>query len=187
MSNIIRNLFAAALLIQYVNFTAAEQVSGYVLNAGDTVHVSAWREDAVQKEVKVLPDGSITVPLVGRIDVKGLSTQAAEGKISEALKKFIPDPIVTIVVTAVDGNKAYVLGRVQKPGPLVMTSQTTILQALSMAGGLDKFADENGIKIIRYQSSGVQEVIYIKYKELISGSNLSSNVYLKAGDTILVP
>lgn len=158
----------------------------YQLNPGDAVLVSVWREDALQKEVRVLPDGSITFPLVGRVEVGGLSAPEAAKLIAARLKEYIPDPNVTIVITGIDGNRAYVLGKVPKPGPVIMTGPVTVLQALSMAGGLDKFADEGAIKVVRPKAGG-QDILLIDYKNLISGQDMKSNLLLKSGDTLVVP
>ncbi len=158
----------------------------YLLNPGDSILVSVWREDALQKEVRVLPDGSITIPLGGRVEVGGLGTQEVEKRITAKLKDHFPDPVVTVVVTGIEGNRAYVLGKVLKPGPVVMTGRVSVLQALSMAGGLDKFADEGSIKVVRV-SEGVQKNLPVNFKDLISGQDMKTNLLLQAGDTLIIP
>lgn len=165
---------------------AAENSDVYQLRAGDAVLVSVWREDALQKEVRVLPDGSITFPLVGRVEVGGLSTPEVEQRVAAKLKQYIPEPTVSVVITGIEGNRAFVIGKVLKPGPMTMTGPTTVLQALSMAGGLDKFANEGAIKVIRTRT-GVQEIMAVNYKDLINGNSMSTNYQLKVGDTVLVP
>lgn len=175
-------LLVGSLALSGVGFAA----ESYQLNPGDSVLVSVWREDALQKEVRVLPDGSVTVPLGGRVEVGGLGTQEVEKRIAAKLKDHFPDPVVTVVVTSIEGNRVYVLGKVPKPGPVVMAGQVTVLQALSMAGGLDKFADEGAIKIVR-TVNGAQQISLVRYRDLISGSDMSTNLLLKAGDTLIVP
>lgn len=160
--------------------------SVYHLHEGDTVLVSVWKNDTLQLKVNVLPDGSITYPLVGRIDVAGLSTSDVEKKITEKLKKYLSDPVVTVVVTATNGNRVFVLGKVMKPGEVVMDGKMSVLQALSVAGGLDKFADGDSIKVLRGQGAD-QTILPVHYSDLLKGNDLGSNVVLKAGDTILVP
>ena len=176
----------ALLLAAHGPAAAADNPDGYQLRPGDAVLVSVWREDALQREVRVLPDGSITLPLVGRVDVGGLGTPEVEQRIAARLKEYFPEPIVTVVITGIEGNRAYVLGKVGKPGPMIMNGPTTVLQALSVAGGLDKFADEGAIKLVR-NKAGRQEIMPVHYKDLISGRDMTTNVELKAGDTILVP
>jgi polysaccharide biosynthesis/export protein len=165
---------------------AADVTDAYRLSPGDALLVSVWREEALQREVRVLPDGSVTFPLAGRIEVGGLDVAEAAKRIAARLKEFLPDPNVTVVITGIEGNRAYVVGKVPKPGPIVMTGPTTVLQALSMAGGLDKFADEGAIKVVRRTGSR-QEILPVSYKDLIFGRDMVSNHRLVAGDTLLVP
>ena len=186
MSRIVLAIFSLVLLGMAQGAVAADTTEAYQLRSGDAVLVSVWREDALQKEVRVLPDGSITFPLVGRVEVGGLSTPEVEQRIASKLNKFIPEPIVTVVITGIEGNRAYVLGKVAKSGPMIMSGPTTVLQALSVAGGLDKFADDGAIKLVRTKAGG-QEILPVRYKDLISGRDMTTNVELKAGDTILVP
>jgi len=159
----------------------------YALRHGDTLLVSVWREEALQKEVRVLPDGSITFPLAGRIDVAGLSSTEVEKRVADKLKAYIPDPVVSVVITELGGNQVYVLGKVLKPGPIQLSSRdSTVLHVLSQAGGLDKFADGGGVRVLRDGPQGTQ-VLSVNYDRLIKGDSLSSNIRLQAGDTILVP
>ncbi|MES2663166.1 MAG: SLBB domain-containing protein, partial [Pseudomonadota bacterium] len=110
----------------------------------------------------------------------------AEKRITEKLKTYLPDPQVTVVISGIEGNRIYIIGRVLKPGPVLLLSPLTVMQALSQAGGLDKFADADDIKILR-NNNGVQSTIPVDYEDLIDGKNLESNILLKSGDTLLVP
>lgn len=185
-----RALFLAlTLLLAGINTglaVAADKPGAYQLRQGDSLQISVWREEALQKQVIVLPDGSITLPLVGRVVVVGLSTTEVEHIITTKLKEYIPEPLVTVVIAGIEGNRAYVMGKVIHPGSLVISGPLTVLQAISIVGGFDKFADESGIKVIRAKSDG-QEVLPVNYKDIISGKNMSTNIQLKAGDTIVVP
>ncbi|HUX90627.1 MAG TPA: polysaccharide biosynthesis/export family protein [Gallionellaceae bacterium] len=165
---------------------AADKPEIYQLRQGDTVLISVWREDTLQKQVVVLPDGSVTFPLIGRVEVAGLSTPEVEQRITKKLKEYFPEPIVSVVIVGIDGNRAYVTGKVIHPGPLIISGPITVLQAISLAGGFDRFADENGIKVIRAKPAG-QEIFPVNYKDIISGKNMSTNVQLKADDTLVVP
>ena len=165
---------------------AADKADIYQLRQGDKVLISVWREETLQKEVVILPDGSVTFPLIGRVEVAGLSTPEVEQKITLKLKKYFPEPIVTVVIVGIDGNRAYVTGKVMHPGSLILSGPTTVLQAISIVGGFDKFADESSIKIIRANPDG-QEILPVNYKDIISGKNISTNMQLKAGDTLVVP
>lgn len=158
----------------------------YRLHYGDSVFISVWGEETLQKEVKVLPDGSVTFPLAGRVDVENVTTVEAQKRITEKLKVYLNDPQVTVVVTSVEGNKAYVIGKVLKTGAIPLTGPTTVLQALSMAGGFDKFAELTKIKVLR-NVNNKQTVTPVNYERLMQGQNLESNLLLQPGDTILVP
>mgnify|MGYP001065310050 CR=1 FL=1 len=177
-----------ALLFMLISSSvfAADDDRAYRLRPGDAVLISVWREEALQREVRVLPDGSLTFPLAGRVEVAGLTTVQVEAELASRLRKYLAEPIVTVVVTAIDGNQVYVIGRVNRPGPVVLNGPMTVMQALSMAGGLDTFASGNSIRIVR-TSAGKEEVLPVRYDDLIKGQNLKSNVLLKPGDTILVP
>lgn len=165
---------------------AADKPDIYQLHQGDKVLISVWREDTLQREVVVLPDGNITFPLIGRVEVAGLDTTEVERRITAKLKEFLPDPVVTVTISSTDGNRAYVIGKVIRPGSLIISGPTTVLQAISIVGGFDKFADESSIKVIRSKSEG-QEIFSVRYKDITSGKDMSSNIQLKAGDTIVVP
>ena len=179
-------LFILTSVVGTEKVLAADKPDIYQLRQGDTVLISVWREDTLQRQVIVLPDGSITFPLIGRVEVAGLSTPEVEQRIAKKLKEYIPEPIVTVVIVGIDGNRAYVTGKVIHPGPLIISGPITVLQAISLVGGFDKFADEGGIKVIRSKPDG-QEIIPVKYSDIISGRSTSTNILLKAGDTLVVP
>lgn len=157
----------------------------YQLRPGDAIQLSVWREDSLQSKVVVLPDGSITLPLVGRIEVAGLNTPEVEKIIAAKLKEYIPEPIVTVIISGIEGNRAYVLGKVTRPGSFIINGPITVLQAISIVGGFDKFADENSVKLIRAKAD-TQEIYPVNYKDIISGKDMSTNIRLKGGDTIVV-
>lgn len=186
----IRIFFITCLLFQFfgssVGAFAADKLDIYQLRQGDTVLISVWREEALQRQMVVLPDGSITFPLIGRVEVSGLSTPEVEQKITLKLKEFFPDPIVTVAIVGIEGHRAYVTGKVVHPGPLTISGPITVLQAISLVGGFDRFADESGIKVIRAKADG-QEIFPVNYKDIISGKNMSTNIQLKSGDTLVIP
>jgi len=178
------SLIASFLVFSQSGFAIAEEA--YRLHHGDAVFISVWGEETLNKEVRVLPDGSVTFPLAGRVDVANATTSEAEKRIADKLKVYLADPQVTVVVTNVEGNRAYVIGKVLKTGAIPLTGPTTVLQALSLAGGFDKFANLSNIKVLR-NVSGKQTATAVNYDKLIQGDSLGSNVLLQPGDTILVP
>ena len=178
-------LLSALLLFSNLVYSAETSVP-YTLNQGDILEISVWGEESLQKEVKVLPDGSVSFPLVGRVEVANVSSTEVEKRITEKLKVYLPDPQVTVTVSNIEGNRAYIIGKVLRPGPFLLTGPMTIMQALSLAGGLDRFADLDDIKVLRGVGSA-QNVIPVNYHKLIKGKSLESNILLNTGDTILVP
>ncbi len=175
------------LLISLMSIGSALAVDAtYRLKAGDALNISVWGEETLQKDTKVLPDGSITFPLAGRIDVAGATAAEVEKRVTAKLTTYLPDPQVTVVVSSTEGNRIFILGKVLKPGPVPMTGPMTVMQALSLTGGFDKFADLGAIKVLRNGKDG-QIVLPIDYNALIKGQKLESNIVLNAGDTILVP
>ncbi|MCU0762423.1 MAG: polysaccharide biosynthesis/export family protein [Hydrogenophaga sp.] len=186
MSIFMRSILSALLAL--TAFAAGAQAPApYTLRHGDTVMVSVWRDEALRMEVRVLPDGSITFPLAGRVEVAGLNTTQAEARIADRLKKFIPEAVVTVAITGIQGSQVYVVGKVANPGPVALSSPNlTVLQVLSQVGGLDRFADGNAIRVLR-GTGGATEVLAVRYNDLVKGAQLETNVVLMPGDTIVVP
>jgi len=136
--------------------------------------------------VLVRPDGSFSFPLVGQVDARGKSVQELQNLITERLKKYIADPVVTVSVQEVKGNKVYVIGQVTKPGEFVVNPSVNVMQALSMAGGATAFASLNNIIILRRSASG-QVALPFHYGDVVHGKDLQQNVELQAGDIVVVP
>lgn len=187
MNQIYKLILTLSLLITAPSFSyAADKSDIYKLRPGDAIMISVWREDTLQRQLVVLPDGSITFPLIGRVEVSGLSTPEVEQKITVKLKVYIPEPNVSVGIVGIEGNRAYVTGKVLRAGSFIINGPITVLQAISIVGGFDRFADQDGIKVIRNNPEG-QVVMSVKYKEIISGKDMSTNFLLKAGDTLVVP
>lgn len=166
--------------------SSAPVMSSYQIGPGDVLKISVWKEEGMEQEVLVKPDGGITFPLAGDIQASGLTTQQLTDALSARLKRYIPNPVVTVSVLQSVSNKIYVIGKVARPGEYKATSYMDVLQALSLAGGLTPYADSDEIKIIR-QHGSKKEVFEFDYDEVISGEKLEMNILLQAGDTIAVP
>jgi polysaccharide biosynthesis/export protein len=159
----------------------------YTVKAGDTLAISVWKEpDLTSNAVLVRPDGTFSFPLVGQIDAHGKGVQELQGLITERLRKYLADPVVTVSVQEVKGNKIYVIGQVTKPGDFVVNPGVNVMQALSMAGGGTAFASLNNILILRRGATG-QVAIPFHYNDVIHGKDLEQNVQLQAGDVVVVP
>ena len=177
-------------VIAFLGLFQIAAADSYKLNPGDEVEISVWNEENLQKTISVLPDGMISFPLVGHLQAAGKSAAEIETIIAAKLDAYIADPEVNVTVTSTRGNVVFVVGKVLKPGPIVMIQSTTVMQALAMAGGLNEFASANSIKIIRRSGleEGAQETLLkIRYSDLEKGNDLSSNHILNYGDVIVVP
>jgi polysaccharide biosynthesis/export protein len=183
--------FLAFLVMLFALASANAQTAGdnYLLKHGDRLQISVWKDEALDREARVLPDGSISFPLVGRIVVVGLSTAQVEKRIVDGLKPYIPDAVVSVVVTGTEGNSVFVIGKVLKPGQVALTSpETTVLQVLSQVGGLDRFANGDNIMVVRKSPNDPRtQTMRVRYNELIRGEALDTNVVVRPGDTIVVP
>jgi polysaccharide export outer membrane protein len=158
----------------------------YKILPGDVLQVSVWKEPDLQLELLVRPDGAVSFPLAGEILTRNQSVTDLQDELRKRLARFINEPVVTVSVKEVLGNKIYVIGQVNNPGEFVVNPQVDVLQALSMAGGTTAFADLNNIRILR-RNRGVQSALSFDYKDVIRGRNLEQNVMLKSGDVVVVP
>jgi len=160
--------------------------NSYVIGPGDLLRVSVWKEEGMQQEVLVKPDGGISFPLIGEIMAGGKTTDELKQSMVSKLTQYIPNPVITVSVLQSNSNKIYVVGKVNRPGEFVTTSYTDVLQALSLAGGLTPFADSDEIKIIR-RTNGSRQIFQFDYDDVISGDRMDMNIILKAGDTVVIP
>jgi polysaccharide export outer membrane protein len=175
------------LLAAFISFQIAHADSyQYTVNTGDILEISVWNEEALQKELRVLPDGSISFPLAGSVSVAGKSISQIQAILKERLAEYIADPVVNISVKSVEGNSIYVIGQVKKPGQFVMYQPMDVMQMLSLAGGLTAFAKANDIVILR-RNGDKSESIAFKYGEVEDGDKLENNHLLHSGDVIIVP
>ncbi len=163
------------------------EIPAYRILPGDALDISVWGESTLQlKDVRVLPDGSISFPLAGRVVVAGLNSTQIAAVLTRKLTEFLKSPQVTVMVSDPAGSLVYVLGKVDKPGPVPLTRPMTVLQVLSVTGAFDKFADTSNIRLLHMTPQG-QQVITINYDAMAKGRDLSNNVQVQPGDTILVP
>ena len=144
-----------------------------------------WQQPNISGTFPVRPDGKISLVLVGDIQAAGLTPMHLAHDITERLKKYIQDPIVSVVVLAVRSQRVYLVGEVQHAGAIVMTPGMTPLQAIASAGGLTPFTSGKHIYILRGQQ-GKQTKIPFNYKRALRGDN-RQDVPLEPGDTIVVP
>jgi len=158
----------------------------YVIGAQDVLDISVWKDPELTQTVPVRPDGKISMPLLNDIQAAGLTPDQLKVQITDGLKKFMTDPIVTVIVTQINSQRVYITGEVTHAGVFPLLPGTTILQALSSAGGFTQFANTKRIYMFR-MVNGKRVVFPFNYKEVIHGKNTNQNVVLEAGDTIVVP
>ena len=158
----------------------------YTLNPGDTLRISVWNEESLQQEVMVLPDGTISFPLVGILEVANKTPGQIQEEIKQKLSRLIPDPEINLTVIEVGGNNFFIIGKVTSPGRFAMTNTIDVVQALSLAGGFTPYAQTEKIQILR-RDGEKQKVIRFDYSKISDGKALETNILLRSGDTIVVP
>ena len=160
--------------------------STYRIGAGDVLEISVWKDDSLNREIGVPPDGVISYPLAGDIEAAGKTVTMLRKIITEKLSEYIPDATVTVILKNINSLHAYVIGKVNNPGEFPITMDTTVMQVLAMARGLNPFADAADIHILR-RSKNVTVKIPFNYKEVEKGKNLDQNILLQRGDVVVVP
>ncbi len=158
----------------------------YRIAAEDVLQISVWKEEGLEREVIVRPDGGVSFPLAGNVIAAGKTPSEVEAEIATRLQRFIPDAVVTVSVVRLQGMRVYVTGQVKNPGQFTVGRYVDVLQAITLAGGLTPFAKDGDIKIIRRE--GGREVIHkFNFGEVRRGDNLSQNIVLQTDDVVVVP
>jgi polysaccharide export outer membrane protein len=159
----------------------------YRIHAGDLLLVGVYDDPKMPPiPVTVTPDGKFSFPLIGILMAGGKTPEQLRVEMETKLRKFVAEPVVTVTVTEVKGNVAYVIGQVTKPGAIVMNPAVNVLQALSIAGGGNPYAKLDSIIVIRNSAAG-QRIMNFRYGQVSSGKNLEQNVQLESGDVVVVP
>ena len=158
----------------------------YIIGPGDLIDIAVWKDETLSKSVVVLPDGKISFPLIGEIRAAGRTIPQIKQEITQKISPYAPDPIISIEVRQVNSMLIYVIGRVNAPGRFSLNTNVNVLQALTMAGGVNPFAKRDRIKIFR-QEGAKTTIFRFKYDEVVEGIGLEQNVMLQRGDLIVVP
>jgi len=177
-------LLAALLALSLA--AAARADEPYRIGPEDTLEISVWKEEALKKDVLVRPDGDISFPLAGDVRAAGRTVGELREELAKRIEKYIPQPVVSVLVTRTASNRVYVVGRVTKSGDYPAGRFIDVLQALAMAGGLTPFADEKDIKVIRREKDRVS-VFPFDFKAVSRGEKLEQNILLQGGDVVVVP
>jgi polysaccharide biosynthesis/export protein len=157
----------------------------YRIGVEDALEVNVWRNPDVSRQVWVRPDGRITLPLVGEMLAQGLTTGELAAEVESRLKRYYSDAVVNVSLVESNSHTVYVMGMVRTPGALRLRSPKTFLQILTMAGGLQEFADSGNMAVLRWQD-GKQKRIAVNAKKMIS-KGTESDFYLQPGDVVIVP
>ena len=158
----------------------------YVIGPEDVLGINFWRDTDMTGDVTVRPDGRITLPLIGDISATGLTPEALKERITKAAARLIEDPGVTVVVRAINSRKVFITGEVTTPNAYPLSRELTVMQLITLAGGLSEYADKKKITILRTEA-GKQQVFKFNYQDVSRGKNLAQNIVLKPGDTVVVP
>ncbi len=164
----------------------------YVIGNDDVLSINVWKEPDLTREVPVRSDGRISLPLVGEMRAAGRTPAQLEQDLTAALKGYITDPQVTVIVQVINSRKFNILGQVNKPGSYPLTADTTIVDAIALAGGFKDFAKKKSMYIVRMDANGAEIRIGFNYENFIKGRNAKGkhaahNIQLKPHDTIVVP
>ena len=165
--------------------TDTSDIAHYIIGAEDTLQVTVWKEPTLSGTVPVRPDGRISLVLLGDLQAAGMTPMQLAADISQRLKKYVQDPIVSVVVLSVNSQRIFMIGEVGHVGALAMTAGMTPLQAIAAAGGLSPFAHSKSIYILRGTGAS-QKKIPFNYKKALKGDD-KQDVSLEPGDTIVVP
>lgn len=164
---------------------AAAVTSDYRLAIGDKLRIEVYKDDQLSQNVQIRPDGKITLPLLGDVAAAGETPAALRDSLTTALREYITNPVVTVIVVEATPATVFVMGEVTQPGPKPMHGQMSVLEALSMAGGFKDFAKTGDIKVLRKSSTGTTETIAFNYKKAVKGEE--QPIMLRPGDIVVVP
>jgi polysaccharide export outer membrane protein len=159
----------------------------FIIGNDDVLVVHVWKEPDVSRTLPVRSDGRISLPLVGEVQAAGRTPIELEAEIADKLQKYITDPQVTVIVQEIKSEKFNILGQVAKPGAYSLTRETTVLDAIAMAGGFRDFAKQKAIYILRQKAGGSELRIPFNYKDVIKGKSAGQNIKLEPRDTVVVP
>jgi len=161
--------------------------SKYYIGPEDVLDINVWRNKDLSKVVMVRPDGRISLPLIGDIQASGLSPTELTADINRRLKEFVESPAVSVMVKEVNSYSIFVLGQVTNPSRYFLKSKTTLLQAITLAGGFTGEADRTRIAILRWQGPRTEVKLTANYMDIVLKDGAADNLILRPGDTIVVP
>jgi len=171
---------------QGTNQATVDSVDSYIIGPGDVLFVDLWKEPELSKQVTVRLDGSISLPLVNDVKAAGLTCGALRNYLEKKYQDYVEFAKISVTLVESHSKKIYLLGKVKSPGEYELKKNMTIVQAISLAGGLAEWADAEDIRLIR-KINGVEQTFKVDYEAIVSGEDMSQNVLLQPDDTIFVP
>lgn len=159
---------------------------GYVIGPEDLLSVIVWRDRDLSAEVRVRPDGMVSLPLLNDVVASGLSPEQLRLDLTARIGRYVADPSVTVIVREINSRKVFITGAVGRPGPYTLGGPMTVLQLIISAGGLSEFADAANISVLRAGREGVTRYKF-NYRQVARGVRLEQNFALVPGDTVIVP
>ena len=167
-------------------FAADSVPDGYKLQPGDVLQVVVWKETDLQSEVLIRPDGGISFALAGDMQAAGMTTDQLRSDLETRVRRLVPGAVVTVSVKAPNGNRVFVIGKVNRPGDFPLLRPIDVMQAISMAGGVTPLASADHIRVL-HREGARQTSVRFRYSEVTKGRHLEQNVLLQSGDTVIVP
>ena len=174
------------LLLVVANAVALAAESTYQIGPGDVLEISVWKDESLTRELVVPPDGIMSFPLIGDLDVKYMTVTDVRKAITKKLSEYVPDATVSVILINLNSLKAYVIGKVHKPGQYGITMETSVMQVLSMAGGINPFAAGSKILILRQINNKTVKIPF-NHNQVMKGENLQQNILIQRGDVVVVP
>lgn len=166
---------------------SAAHNDSYTIGTDDLLSINVWKEPDFTQSIPVRSDGRISLPLIGEMTAAGRTPLQLEKDIAIKLRAFLNSPDVTVIVLQMNSRKFNVLGRVAKPGSYPLTSTTTVLDAIALAGGFVDFAKQKDVYILRQDPRAGPTRIAFNYKNVIRGVHPEQNIRIEPHDTVVVP
>lgn len=156
----------------------------FILGPGDVLEISVWQEPELSRIIRIRPDGKLSYPFVGEVKASGRTVEEVRQVLEQKIQAYVPGAPVALILQDLFSQRFYIIGRVRSPGVFPIYEPIRVMQALSMAGGLDEFASDD-IYVIRESAEG-QTVLRFDYSDLKKGKDLKQNFFLQTKDTIIV-
>ncbi len=180
-------LVACASIEKAHQATDVKEAGHYLIGPEDVLEISVWKNVDLSKVVTVRPDGRITLPLIGDVQAAGVTSDKLKDDITARLKQYQDAAVVSVIVQQVNSYRIYILGEVRNPGSYQVKTRTTLLQAVSLAGGFTQYASKDKIVLLHMNESGAEEKTTVRLKDIVYSEKGGKNIMLKPGDTVFVP